>query len=79
MCVKLNTSTGLWQLPLLSLWCVSTTTQNSLKHVYFKLSMIYLPSLSLVRPSSDSQCFWVCHPGKGHDLCVSARGFPYLS
>ena len=24
MCVQFNTSTGLWQLPLLSLWCVST-------------------------------------------------------
>lgn len=33
MCVKLNTSTGLWQLPLLSLWCVSTnnTVQTWLK------------------------------------------------
>uniref|UniRef100_A0A4W5JM26 B-cell receptor CD22 n=1 Tax=Hucho hucho TaxID=62062 RepID=A0A4W5JM26_9TELE len=49
-------------------------TEKSLKHVYFKLSMIYLPPLSLVRPSCDSQCFWVCHPGKGHDLCVCQPG-----
>uniref|UniRef100_A0A8C7GAW3 Sialic acid-binding Ig-like lectin 5 n=1 Tax=Oncorhynchus kisutch TaxID=8019 RepID=A0A8C7GAW3_ONCKI len=48
--------------------------KNCLKHVYFKLSMIYLPPLSLVRPSCDSQCFWVCHPGKGHDLCVCQPG-----
>uniref|UniRef100_A0A674CF55 B-cell receptor CD22 n=1 Tax=Salmo trutta TaxID=8032 RepID=A0A674CF55_SALTR len=49
-------------------------TENSLQLVYFKLSMTYLPPLSLVRPSCDSQCFWVCHPGKGHDLCVCQSG-----